>query len=337
MKLNQIFIIAVLAFIMIAAPLARARRDDDDEDRTERTLAAQPNVTVTACLATGDIKVHGWDRREVRVRSDAEKIELRPDDANSHAPASSVEVLLSDSESKGHPAACQAFCDIELDVPRGAVLHLNSRDGNVVAMDVAEANIQTTSGDIALEKISRGVDAGSISGNVSLKDSSGRVTLHSISGSVDASNVSAAGGGDDFNVNSVSGDIALDRVAHLRVQAGTVSGEVNITGPLAHGGRYGLKTLSGDITLVLPGDSSFQIDARVSRQGEIITDFPLKLTGESMVIESNSPGVPSPPARGRKIHLDMPLELRHVSGTYGTGDAVINISSFSGTIHLRRK
>src|SRR5229473_3139536 len=44
----------------------------------ERVVAVQPNVAVSVCLVSGDIKVHGWDRNEVRARSnDADAIEFR--------------------------------------------------------------------------------------------------------------------------------------------------------------------------------------------------------------------------------------------------------------------
>ncbi len=56
-----------------------------------------------------------------------------------------------------------------------------------------------------------------------------------------------------------------------------MTGDVRLTGPLAAGGRYGFKTMSGDITLTMPDDSSFHLSAKVSNDGEIISDFPLTL------------------------------------------------------------
>jgi hypothetical protein len=35
-------------------------------------------------------------------------------------------------------------------------------------------------------------------------------------------------------------------------------------GALAHDGRYGFKTISGDVTLTLPVNSSFKISAKLS-------------------------------------------------------------------------
>src|SRR5690242_17231199 len=47
-------------------------------EKIERTLAVDPAVTVTLCVASGTLKVHGWDKNEVRVRStDAGQIEFR--------------------------------------------------------------------------------------------------------------------------------------------------------------------------------------------------------------------------------------------------------------------
>jgi DUF4097 and DUF4098 domain-containing protein YvlB len=93
----------------------------------------------------------------------------------------------------------------------------------------------------------------------------------------------------------------------------TLSGTIRLTGPLARGGRYDLKTNSGDVVLKLPDDASFQVTAKVSVSGEIVTDFPLKLVDTSSAVVSHS-----------------------LTGTYGTGDATINVASFSGTVRLRR-
>lgn len=88
-------------------------------------------------------------------------------------------------------------------------------------------------------------------------------------------------------------------------------------GPLARAGRYDVRTTSGDITLMMPGTVSFQLVAKVSEGGEIVTDFPLKYTG----------GVSS-------IGL---LSAGRMVGTYGKGDATLNLTSFNGTLRLRKQ
>src|SRR6185312_2475508 len=49
-----------------------------------------------------------------------------------------------------------------------------------------------------------------------------------------------------------------------------------------HSGDYGFNTMSGDVRLLLPGDASFRLVAKLSQDGEIVTDFPLKITAETV-------------------------------------------------------
>ena len=349
MKFRAAFIIpALIAFGTVAAARTDKRKDKDCPQQVERTIATDARVLVSLCLVSGDITVHGWDRNEVRARSnDASQIELRRrGTATESSPATKLDVLITDqADGLARPDSCQAFSDLQLDVPRGATVQLQTRDGDVSVVDVATAYVNTQSGDISVQQISRAVDAGSIGGDISLKDSNGRVNLHSISGSVEAINVRFADSGDAFEASSVSGDITLERVTHTQLNAHTVSGTLNMSGPLAHGGRYGFKTLSGDVTLTLPADASFQLSAKISQNGEIITDFPLTL----MTVTSGSnaappappaetgPKTPAPPKPGPRPALLAAYGLRRINAVHGGGDATIYLASFSGTLHLRKK
>lgn len=354
MKLTTLSITALAAALTFApAAIALDKDNRSANQRVERTVTAENNVTVSLCLASGDITVRGWDRREVRARStNAERMELRRlDNTKDPSPVTRIVVLTSDQAdgNRQRPGECQAFSDVELDVPHGAILQLSTRDGNVQVTDVAETHAQTLSGDIHLQRVAKTVEAESISGNVSLKDSAGRVVLHSISGSVEAKDVRPLDANDDFEARSVSGDVFLERVGHTRVEVNTVSGSADMNGPLARGGRYDFKTMSGDVTLVLPPDASFQVSAVVAQGGEIMTDFPLNIAGDS--VRSDRPAAPpavvppmpaAPPAASvppapAAPPAPFPFRKRRLTGTYGSGDATINLASFSGTLHLRRK
>src|SRR6185295_11313229 len=118
------------------------------------------------------------------------------------------------------------------------------------------------------------VDAGTIGGSITLKDSKGGFNLHSVGGSIDASSVRPSEASDIFDASSVGGDITLEQVAHARLNARSLNGSLNMTGQLAHDGHYGFKTISGDVTLTLPANSSFKISAKLSKSAEMITDFP---------------------------------------------------------------
>ncbi len=295
MKFKAIFISLVL-IVTSKGVLARSEGPMDEEraQKVERTVSTDAAVTVSLCVMSGNISVHGWDKNEVRARSnEAVQIEFRrKDGSNETAPATKLEVVILDKTNaqKGH-RECPALTDVELDLPRGATVHVQTRDGDISISEIASAYAGTQNGDISIEGVTRTVEVGSIGGGIEIKDSSGRVNVSSVGGNVEATNLRPAESLDAFEVVSVSGDITLDRVTHTRLNVQTVNGNVNLTGPLATGGRYGFNTFSGDVTLTLPAESSFRLSAKVSQGGEVITDFPLTL-----ITEAATPAAPATPA-----------------------------------------
>ena len=293
------------------------------EEREESAVAVEPGVVITLCVDSGKISVHGGDRREVRASiPKGVKIDFGRDAAVSPAtPATRLEVTVSEPADEDEPGPhfgrCSGSADIELDVPRDATLFFKSTDAEFEIDGVAEAHLETHSGAITMSHITRAVEATSIEGDVLLENSSGRVRLESFNGSIEAINVSKTAEGDFFRAKTVSNDVMLERVTHPRVEVSTISGEITMTGPLAHYAQYDMKTTSGDITMTMPVDSSFRLTARVSEAGEIVTDFPLKYTGG--------------------FSTDRLLSAGQITGIHGKGDATINLASFSGTLRLRRQ
>jgi len=389
-------VIVSLAIIVFAGSLASrviARSSDKKSDeKVERSSTSDAMVTVTLCVMSGEITVHGWNKNEVRVRSaDVEKIELRRIDAEGEEskPAKKIDVFIVDKSDDENPRAdCQASADVEMDVPKGATVQVQTRDGDINIVGVEAAYAGSQNGDITIEHVTQKIEAGSIGGAISVKDSSGRMTLTSAGGGIEATNVSPVETGDTFEVTSVSGDIQLDRVSHAKLSARSVTGNINLQGSLAHSGDYGFNTMSGDVRLSLPGDASFRLVAKLSHDGEIVTDFPLKITAETLppaklktpaIKVSPAPPTPAPsgpapmaapvpaPAAPKpddpeatpepesvtvvkvsptvkvspavKISpnvIAIPYQLRRITGVCGSGDALINVASFSGTLHLQK-
>jgi hypothetical protein len=363
MKVKHLLMsVAILSSLLTGTYVASAAgRVSKPAHSTEvqQTVAAEPNVIVSLCIASGSINVRGWDRNEVQARSaDAETIELRRASANTSGPASRIEVLIADPAEGPHARAgsCTAFSDVELNVPRGAIVQLQTRDGDINVADVAEARVEAQSGDIDLQHVTRLAEARALSGDITLKDSSGRVQLGSVSGSVEATNVRSLTPGDDFEAGTVSGDVILKEVGHAQVHAKSVSGSLNMTGALVRGGRYDFKTMSGDVLFNMPADSSFKLNAKVSQGGEIVSDFTITPTEEKpQPGTGRTPGA-TPPARPAPAPRPAPSAspspsaegdspsapansrgLERLNGIFGTGDATLNLASFSGTVYLRRR
>jgi cell division septation protein DedD len=279
----SIFAIFVCA-VCSAAGVLDTRSTKKSDGRVERSVAADGSVTVTLCVMAGEITVRGWDKNEVRARSaDAEQIELRRvGTTDSSKPATKIDVFINDKSDEQNRlrADCQASADIQLDVPKGATVQVQTRDGNISIANIEAAYAGSQNGDICIDHVAQRIEAGSVGGGIEVRDSHGRVSLSSAGGGIEVTNVSPVEADDSFEVVSISGDIQLEKVTHGKFSARSVTGNINLEGPLAHSGKYGFSTTSGDVTLVLPADSSFRLVAKLAQDGEINTEFPLTLTTE---------------------------------------------------------
>ncbi len=181
-------------------------------------------------------------------------------------------MLLDKTFKLGKKADCQALADVEMDVPAGATVQVQTRDGDISIAGVAAAYAGSQNGDITIEHVTKLVEAGSVGGSITLKDSSGRINLSSAGGTVEAVNIRPAATDDILEVGTVSGDIQLDRVSNSKVVAKTVNGNVTMTGPLSRAGYYGFTTMGGDVVLALPRDASFKLNAKISEGHDIVSD-----------------------------------------------------------------
>jgi len=371
-----IFSLVVLAFgaSAFADGSRSVRRDDDGDQKVERTIAVDPAVTVSLCVTSGNITVRGWDRNEVTARSaDPVQIELRKPEEMPAGSVKKLEIVVFNKAETGKPQGkCQAYSDLDLNVPKGATVLVQTRDGDISIGEVASAYAGTQNGDIEVQQISRSIEVGSIGGSICLKDSTGRVSVSSAGGSIDAANLRPVETGDSLEVVTTSGDINLTNVTHKDINTKTVSGNLTLTGPLAAAGRYWFNSFSGDVTLALPANASFKLMAKVSENGEIITDFPLTLTQVSAAATAESstpvaiaetpeaPVTPAPPAKADhsgstpkpapapavKVHVKpvivvtpspkIAFSMRRITGVHGSGDATISVASFSGTLRLEQ-
>ncbi|HEX8845451.1 MAG TPA: DUF4097 family beta strand repeat-containing protein [Pyrinomonadaceae bacterium] len=292
--------------------------DKKQQTQSEAVIAATATVNITLSTGSGKISVRGWDKQEVRARAKDKDATVEANVVGGRdeaTPAARVEILVSDKSEEDN--ACSANSDLLLDVPRGATLNLKTQDGDIEVDDVTEVHIETSGGRVDLRRISKATEAASVGNDITLEDSGGRARLNTLGGVIQVRNIRLLDAGDFLKIKTVSGDILLDRIGPARVEADTISGGIEMAGPLARGGSYTFTTTTGDVTLDLPADSSFKINARVSEGGEIVTDFPLKYKG------STSPA--------------SLLHAGRIQATYGSGDSTINLVSFSGTLQLRKK
>lgn len=344
----------------------RERQEQEREDakqhdthersaNVERTASAETQAVVTLCLSQGDVIVRGWDKKEVHAQAEgAGNVRLLTPNVQ---PAPRVEVLVTDDEeTEPDSGDCGSADQVELMVPRGATVNVRTQNGHVDVSDISDARIETLSGDVDVRRVARAVLVSCLNGDVMLSDVSGPVHAATVSGSVEARNARSLAAGDEFEAKSTSGDVTIENVKHTQVTAAAVSGNLLYTGALARGGAYDFKTISGDVTMEIPSDSSFKLHAKVVVSGDIDTDFPVKTMAvgsgvpapNSMGGPPPTPGAPlpgpgpMPPPQGVRVKpgkMKPPKEPEQarLDGTVGSGDATVNMSSFSGSLHLRRQ
>ena len=361
-KLFAVWAVIGLLLSLAGSTAAHENTDSKPGEKIDRSMPVDSAAIVTLCVASGTLKVRGWDKNEIHVRSlDAAQIEFKRIDKvkDPSKPASRVDVMVMDRTAPANPRLdCQALASVEMDVPVGATVQVQTRDGDITITGVAGAYAGSQNGDIVIERVTKLIEAGSVGGSIFLKDSSGRVSLSSAGGIVEVVNVRPATDEDTLEVGTVSGDIQLNRISNPKVTAKTVNGTVTMTGPLAKSGSYGFTNMSGDVVLAMPHDASFQLNAKVSEKHDIVSDFALKYLSETPPPPPAKPGkaapesTPKPPAaKGQALPRTGPVVapivvqrpavatryiLRRVNAICGSGDATISIASFGGTVRLKK-
>ena len=126
----------------------------------------------------------------------------------------------------------------------------NNADLEITVPDTTTIQVQTVSGDIAVD----GVD--------------GNLTLNTVSGSVSAEHV-----GGQMVVTSTSGDVKVsDSLLKGQSTFKTTSGDISFDGSIDPQGSNQFVTSSGDVDLSLPSNSSFVLNTTTS-SGDVSNDF----------------------------------------------------------------
>lgn len=188
------------------------------------------------------------------------------------------------------------------------------------------ATVATQSGDIEANDIKRGLSANSASGEVSVQHiDGGRVECKSVSGDVKAEKLgtgnplditleSISGGvtletaQGNIALKAVSGDIHASGITAARMQAQTVSGDVDLRLTEAFSGMMQVNTVSGDISAAIPEGSNARVSLS-THSGEILCEHEATAVTTSDTLWS---------------------------GQIGTGAGTINIQTLSGDTLIKR-
>ncbi len=260
--------------------------------RLDKTFETTPAPEVALTNLRGKLVVRGWEKELVkaqcttaspRVEVDAETLPRTGPVERLQLTAHVLDPLVTGEDET---------MDCVLEVPRDASVEIRNRQGSVKIQLVRgqHTRVESTNGTISAEDISGHLFARTLGGDIEIVRASGRVEAFSITGAI-------------HFIDATSKDL----------RGNSNSGKILFQGDFMPGAEYVLSTYSGDIEILCPPASSFQLTAKTVK-GKVDNEFSLT------------------PKR-RDVS---PLSSAHsLLGTSNAGNAMVELSSFSGTIRLR--
>jgi hypothetical protein len=182
---------------------------------------------------------------------------------------------------------------IEIQVPEGSTLDLRTTNGKVSTVGlVGDTIAHTSNGPIQAQGTRGTLDLETSNGSISVQGGIGKISAKSSNGGID-----------------IASDSAL-------LDAHTSNGRISYTGKLGAGDHV-LSTSNGSVTVKMPADAAFKLEARTSN-GKITTDF------------TNESGAPGKKKKSTKSQL---------SGTFGArqSSASLDVHTSNGSIEIRHQ
>jgi DUF4097 and DUF4098 domain-containing protein YvlB len=196
-----------------------------------------------------------------------------------------------------------------VNVMRVGPLRIGSRGGSVTVKEVkGTLVVRSIHGDVSIDTVSGRVDVESANGEVMVRMAEGDVRANSAVGSLELHCVKGRS-----ELSTASGSIAISD-AGGDVDAQAVGGDISFKGLIRNDGAYRLKSLSGDVEMVIQADAPGFRASLLTYSGEIETAFPLKLDSQVRQVPIN----------------------RSMTGTFKGGGAQITLDSFSGSATLMK-
>ena len=172
----------------------------------------------------------------------------------------------------------------------------------------ATLEIRNPQGKIRVEGMQADATVQSVGGDISVRDYSGHLSVHSVAGDIEV--IRPSGNVDAY---SITGNLHFVSPTTTRLHGSTTSGRILYEGDFADRGDYILSAYSGDVDIVCPPTASYELSAKTLK-GKVINTMPMTHRRESA----------SP--RGASNSL---------LGTRNAGKATVELTSFSGSIHIK--
>jgi DUF4097 and DUF4098 domain-containing protein YvlB len=220
------------------------------QERVDAKRAATRDGVVEIHNISGSVKVTGWDRDEVAVKGvlgrGTERLDFTGTDGRTI-----VRVVV--PERSHHVDGS----DLEISLPRASRVEIETVSCDITVGEISGRLIaEAVSGNVVANCNSLEVDLRTVSGDVEVAAPAARTRAKTVSGSV-----RVRGGKGDIEASSVSGSVTVSAEAIRDCKMETTSGRIRLDGSLAPGGRVDAGTVSGSIELRLPADVNAEIEA----------------------------------------------------------------------------
>jgi hypothetical protein len=247
------------------------RRYPVSDSRSEkRTLAIGPSGSLDLRNFGGDITVTAGSGNEaaveivrrVRARTDAdakrafEEVTVQVDHRGDRA---TVQVMDSRPNRDGNRDAYQVSVDYTVTAPAGTRLNVGSLGATVRVTGIkGDVAVEVAGGDITVNgsRVSR---VKSMGGDITLTDvdAEGTLEVGTFGGDVLVERARAR----RLSAETMGGDLTARDVTADEAALKTLAGDVEFGGGLAKNGRYELRTHSGDVRIIISGNTGFELDA----------------------------------------------------------------------------
>jgi len=311
-------VVAALVGVILPLPVAA---QTDITDRFSRTAHLDQNGTFDLTNVTGDIVITGTTGRDVSI--EAVKRVQRPNPRAARLLLSMIDIQVTEQANRlevrtivPRPRNFPGSVDFTVSVPEDASVMVKTITGSIRASNIkGELRADTVAGSISASGVRKLAALKCVTGDVEITDAGADdpVTASTVSGNVIVRGLRARA----VQLTSVSGNIHIEDAQIERMMVKTVQGNLDYAGELARSGRYEFNSHSGDIRLVLSGNTGFEVLANTF-SGLVRSDFTFN-RGRSA---AEGAGVQGP---------------RTLRGAFGDASAMVALRAFSGNISLARR
>lgn len=169
-----------------------------------------------------------------------------------------------------------ASADVDITVPTGASVEIQSTAGDVVVEDTrAAVSVESASGDITVRQVADKIRLISASGDIVLEQAEAdKIDVQTQSGDI---RCDFCTGKEDLRARTASGDIVVQQLNAGRVSLTSASGDIRLEFREPFHGEAHLQTASGDVAVGLP-QGSYCVVRVISTDGEVQNQLGIALT-----------------------------------------------------------